>query len=141
MNAQDGERVKRGDWSWGMKLTLDKFGLVFRMVTLFIRPGPFETFVPDVWLEDGQSLAEYGVDATVLQLPGHTKGSIGVLTAEHVLYCGDLLDGMGRPSLEFFIDDMAAATSSLTRLRSLGITRVFPGHGKAFALDRVRMKR
>ena len=45
---------------------------------------------------------------------------------------------MGRPSLEFFIDDMAAAEASLARLRSLDVGTVYPGHGKPFRLERVK---
>lgn len=38
----------------------------------------FQTFEPDLTLSDGQSLEEYGVDAKVLHVPGHTPGSIVV---------------------------------------------------------------
>jgi len=115
----------------------DKFGLLFRVVALFIRPGKFDMLQPDVLLEDQQSLADYGLEATVLQIPGHTKGSIGILMADQDLICGDLMDGMGKPSLEFFIDDMVAARSSLRRLRNLGVNRIHPGHGKPFQLSQV----
>jgi glyoxylase-like metal-dependent hydrolase (beta-lactamase superfamily II) len=93
--------------------------LLFRVVALFVRPGVFDTFEPDVFLEDQQSLTSYGLEATVLHLPGHTKVSIGILTVEKNLFYGDLLDSMGRPSLEFFIDDMVAARGGLTRVRSM----------------------
>jgi len=56
--------------------------ILFRIVALFIRPGEFDTFQPDVILEDQQNLSGYGLEATVLHLPGHTKGSIGILTAD-----------------------------------------------------------
>jgi glyoxylase-like metal-dependent hydrolase (beta-lactamase superfamily II) len=142
IHRDDAGRVDRGDWSLNMKPKPDKFGLVFRMVSLLIKPGPFDTFAPDVFLEDGQALSGYGLDATVLHLPGHTKGSIGVLTGGGDLFCGDLLDSMmGKPSFEFFIDDMAAARASLQRLRTLNVSLVYPGHGKPFRLDRVSGKR
>jgi glyoxylase-like metal-dependent hydrolase (beta-lactamase superfamily II) len=73
MHHEDAERVHRGDWSLNMKPKPDKFGLAFRLASLFIKPGPFETFEPDVSLQDGQSLSEYGLEATVLYLPGHTR--------------------------------------------------------------------
>ena len=77
----------------------------------------------------------------VLHLPGHTKGSIGILTADRALFCGDLMDSMGRPSLEFFIADMTAATASLKKLRSLETDRIYPGHGKPFRLSQVTENR
>jgi hydroxyacylglutathione hydrolase len=139
MHKDDSGRVEQGDWTLGMKPKPDKFPLLFRMVSLVIRPGPFDTFAPDVFLDDGQALHAFGLDATVLHLPGHTRGSIGILTADGDLFCGDLMDSMmGKPSLEFFIDDMAAAQASLARLRHLKIGTVYPGHGKPFGLDEVK---
>ena len=139
MYRDDSERVARGDWSLNLKPKPDKFGLLFRAVSLFVRPGPFDTFVADLYLEDGQGLSDYALDATVLHLPGHTKGSIGVLTSNGDLFCGDLLDSMmGKPGLEFFIDDMVAAQRSLQRLRDLDVVLVHPGHGKSFRLKGVR---
>jgi glyoxylase-like metal-dependent hydrolase (beta-lactamase superfamily II) len=142
IHREDAGRVDRGDWRLNMKPKPDRFGLLFQMVSSFIKPGPFDTFEPDICLEDGQALSAYGLDAAVLHLPGHTKGSIGVLTSGGDLFCGDLLDSMmGKPSFEFFIDDMAAARASLQRLRRLNVGLVYPGHGKPFRLDRIRGKR
>ena len=136
MHPDDAGRVESADWSLGMKAKPDKFPLLFRAVSVFVRPGAFDVFTPDVLVEDGWSLGDHGLDAVVVHLPGHTNGSIGVLTAAGELFCGDLMDSMlGRPSLEFFIDDMAAAEASLTRLRGLDVTRVYPGHGKPFRLE------
>ena len=141
MHPDDTGRVERADWSWNLKPKPDKFGFLFRIVALFIRPGEFDTFQPDVILEDQQNLSGYGLEPTVLHLPGHTKGSIGILTADKALFCGDLMDSMGRPSLEFFIDDMTAATASLEKLRSLETDRIYPGHGKPFRLSQVTENR
>jgi hydroxyacylglutathione hydrolase len=137
MHRDDSQRVEHADWYWKMKPKPDKFGLLFRLVSVFIKPGPFDTFEPDVYVEDEQSLSSYGLDATVLHLPGHTQGSIGILTTDGDLFCGDLMDSMGKPSLEFFIDDMAAAKASLERLEELSVGTVYPGHGKPFQLERV----
>jgi hydroxyacylglutathione hydrolase len=141
MHRDDSGRVERGDWNWNMKPKPDKFGLLYRVVALFVKPGPFDTFTADVYLADNQSLSDYGLDATVLHLPGHTKGSIGILTSDNTLLCGDLMDSMRKPSLEFFIDDMAAATASLARLRSLAVGTVYPGHGKPFRLEQITKDR
>ncbi len=141
MHRDDSGRVERGDWDWNMKPKPDKFGLLFKAVALFVKPGAFDVFTPDVYVEDNQSLSDYGLEATVLHLPGHTKGSIGILTSDSSLFCGDLMDSMRKPSLEFFIDDMAAARASLARLRSLAIGTVYPGHGKPFRLEQITTDR
>jgi glyoxylase-like metal-dependent hydrolase (beta-lactamase superfamily II) len=137
MHVDDSGRVERGDWNWNFKAKPDKFSLFFRIVSFFVKAGKFDTFKADIYVEDGQSLSAYGSDAKVLCLPGHTKGSIGVLTTGGELFCGDLMDNIfGKPDLEFFIDDMAAANASLEKLKRLEIKTVYPGHGNPFTMER-----
>ena len=142
MHRDDSERVERADWRLGMKPKPDRFALIFRLLSPLalrvINSSGFDTFKPGVYLEDGQSLSPYGLDAVVLHLGGHTRGSIGILTAEGDLFCGDLMSNMGRPNLHSLINDMAAARASLERLKGLGVGTVYPGHGKPFRLERLR---
>jgi hydroxyacylglutathione hydrolase len=97
--------------------------------------GSAERFAPDLLLEDGQDLSGYGFDARVISIPGHSKGSIGFLTAAGEFFCGDLLDNTKEPALNSIMDDLAAATASLQKLRGLSIGTVYPGHGKPFPLN------
>jgi glyoxylase-like metal-dependent hydrolase (beta-lactamase superfamily II) len=59
----------------------------------FIRHMSFEKFKPDLYLTDGQNMNAYGLDAQILHIPGHTKGSIGILTepvSQYILMiCGN----------------------------------------------------
>jgi len=111
----------------------DRIAPVFRIISAvagrFSKPGQFPSFSPDLYLEDGQDLSPYGLGARVLHLPGHSKGSIGVLAASGDLFGGDLLynvRGFG------FIDDLADFNASIEKLKNLDITTVYPGHGKPF---------
>ena len=52
--------------------------------------GKKERFTPDLYIEDGDDLSEYGFDAIILYIPGHSKGSIGILTADGDLICGEI---------------------------------------------------
>jgi len=96
-----------------------------------------DRFTPDLYLEDGDRLDEYGLDATVLHVPGHSKGSIAVLTADGVLFSGDFLENRTRPSIATLIDDAEALKTSFERVTQLDIRIVYPGHGKPFALDEI----
>jgi glyoxylase-like metal-dependent hydrolase (beta-lactamase superfamily II) len=138
MHHEDLARVRRADWTWGTRPRPDKAGWLCRVVWSFEKARPFDVFEADTCLKDGQSLLRYGCDATVLHLPGHTRGSIGLLTSDDDLVCGDLLDGVLRPGLHLFIDDMTAAKESLARVKRLRVRRVYPGHGKPFSLSEVR---
>ena len=137
IHQDDAGMVERGDMSTNRKAHPDRITGMGRVIMLvgklmpLLKPARFDTFSPDVYLEDGQSLSAYGFDAMVLQLPGHSKGSIGVLTSEGDLFCGDLIYNFFKPK-QVWIDDLAAANASVERLKTLNVRTVYPGHGKPF---------
>jgi hydroxyacylglutathione hydrolase len=141
IHADDAGMVECGDMSWNRKVRPDKHAFIFRwmaaVVPLFVRPSQFEVFTPDFIIDENFSLAEYGFDAQVLHLPGHSKGSIGILTATGDLFCGDFLYNiLGRPSC-YYIDDLAAFNTSLSSLKAQKIRTIYPGHGKSFLANKI----
>jgi glyoxylase-like metal-dependent hydrolase (beta-lactamase superfamily II) len=140
MHAQDAGMVTHATMGWNRKAKPDRVTLFGKMIMLiarlFVSKSSFETFTPDVYLEDGQNLAEYGLDARVIGFPGHSKGSIGILTNGNELFCGDLLMNIIQPELHFMIDDMTDGSASLEKLKNLRISTVYPGHGKPFSLKK-----
>ena len=96
-----------------------------------------DRFTPDVYLDGGDRLDPYGLDATVLHVPGHTIGSIAVLTADGVFFSGDFLEDRRRPSIATFVDDAEALRASYDRVKRLGIRLVYPGHGRPFVLEEI----
>jgi glyoxylase-like metal-dependent hydrolase (beta-lactamase superfamily II) len=141
IGPDDADRVRTGDWQLGFRPKPDRFLPLFRIVGSLIKPGPFDTFEPDVVLADGQELALFGYDGRIAALPGHTCGSIGLVSTGGDVFCGDLLANMfGGPNLEFFIDDMAAARESVARLRATGAKTIYPGHGKPFPFAALKFK-
>ena len=100
------------------------------------RPA-FETFKPDMGLTDGQSLAEYGVEATIVYLPGHTPGSIAVLMSDGDMFVGDTLSNMFKPGMSPFVSDRAQLESSIDRLKGMDLKTLYPGHGKPFPAEKL----
>jgi hydroxyacylglutathione hydrolase len=94
-----------------------------------------DRFSPDLMLEDGDSLTEFGLDATILHVPGHSMGSIAVLTADGSLFSGDFLENRTRPSVATLVDDADVLQAGFERVKALDIQTVYPGHGKPFPLD------
>ena len=101
---------------------------------------------PDILLQDGASLHEFGIAASVMHTPGHTPGSVSVLAEPDELIAGDLLIGghLGghvlprRPNLPYFLDDLPQTWSSISRICDLPIERVHVGHGGPIQADAVR---
>ncbi len=130
MHQDDAGMVERGDMSWNRK-TGGAARILFKLP--LVRLSNADRFTPDLYLTDGQDLSAYGLPgAKAFNLPGHSKGSIGILTGEGELFCGDLFINNGQPSLNSIIDDMAAAKASVERLKSMPVGTVYPGHGKPF---------
>ena len=107
------------------------------LVPLFTGFGKSERFSPDIDLEDGFDLSPYGLEARVLSLPGHSAGSMGILTGSGELFCGDLFENLKGPALNSLMDDPQAAQESLARLQGLAISTVYPGHGQPFDWGKV----
>ncbi|MCJ7623240.1 MAG: MBL fold metallo-hydrolase [Anaerolineaceae bacterium] len=132
MHADDSGMAERGDMFWNRKT--GNFLLRILTGTLF-GFGKTKRFKPDIHIEDGYDLSEYGCAAEVLSIPGHSKGSKGILTTDGDLFCGDLLENTSAPGLNSIMDDPEAASSSIRKLKSLQINTVYPGHGEPFPME------
>jgi hydroxyacylglutathione hydrolase len=132
MHHDDSGIVERGNMFWNRK----KGNIIFRMIApLLFRFGRSERFNPDVYIGDGYDLSEYGFEARVIHIPGHSKGSIGILTVDGELFCGDLVTNVEKPVVNSIMDDPAAASASIEKLKCLKVNIVYPGHGKPFPLE------
>jgi len=132
MHGGDSAMTESGDMFVGMKgLTVT----IIRLLLPLVGMSRYDRFKPDIFLEDGQDLSEHGFNARVVHIPGHSKGSIGVLTAGGDLFCGDLLTNTDRPAKNTLIDDSAELDASVEKLRTLEIGTVYPGHGKPFRME------
>ncbi len=132
MHCNDLGMVEQGDMFWNRK----KGNILTRtIVPALFGFGKSKRFKPDLYIKDGYDLSGYGFNAKVLHLPGHSKGSIGILTTDGDLFCGDLLTNMDKPVLNSIIDDPVAANASVEKLKTLKINTVYPGHGKPFQME------
>jgi glyoxylase-like metal-dependent hydrolase (beta-lactamase superfamily II) len=109
--------------------------LIRMLLPIFSGFGKAERFTPDILLEDGDDLLEFSFDSKVFTLPGHSKGSIGVLTASCDLFCGDLFENTKEPVLNPLTDDLGAAKASIQKLENMGVGTVYPGHGDPFPFE------
>jgi len=132
MHAGDTGMVEKGDMGWNRKPKPDRMSPIMRIMAfvmgMLIKKESFEKFSPDMTVADNFDLTPFGLEATVLHLPGHSKGSIGVLTKDGDLYCGDLFYNM--PGFKF-VDTLADYDQSIKKLKGMSVRAIYPGHGKA----------
>ena len=101
-------------------------------------PFPIPPCIPAGELAEGGVIRFGDVRLDVLHTPGHTEGSVCLLSAaDGILFSGDTLfeGGWGRVDLPG--GDPVAMAGSLARLAGLpGNLRVMPGHGRETTLSR-----
>ncbi|HVP17516.1 MAG TPA: MBL fold metallo-hydrolase, partial [Spirochaetia bacterium] len=133
IHRDDAGMVEHGDMGWNRKKKPDAMSFIMKLMAfvmqVILKAAAFETFTPDLLVDESFDMSRYGLEASILHLPGHSKGSIGILTPAGALYCGDLLYNM--PGF-CCIDTLGDFESSVRKLKDRGITTIYPGHGKAF---------
>ena len=141
MHYKDSGMIERGDMLCNRKMGNIFLRVLIRIPTsIFFGFGKSERFTPDLYIDDGYELPEYGLDASIIHTPGHSRGSISIITAGGDLFCGDLLvngDKLDQPRLNTIIDDKEAMDRSVRKLKALRINTVYPGHGKPFSWGRL----
>jgi glyoxylase-like metal-dependent hydrolase (beta-lactamase superfamily II) len=109
-------------------------GSIVRWFYLLLSPlAHFAPLEADLLLEGGTDLSAYGVHTRTLLLPGHSPGSLGILTAERDVFVGDLFVNYTVPSEPLYLTDREAWQHSYEQMQALKPRTVYVGHGEPFA--------
>lgn len=87
-----------------------------------------KNFKPDLIIDEGYNLSEFGLNARVLYLPGYSK-SVGILTENGELFCDDLneID-------DYYNSPLRENSGYLQKLRNLLVNIVYPSDGDPLTL-------
>lgn len=110
-------------------------GSIFRWSYLLLSSlAHFAPLEADLLLEGGGvDLSPYGVDAQTTLLPGHSPGSLGVLTTEGDAFVGDLFVNYSVPSQPIYLLDRSAWQRSYEQVLAFKPRMVYVGHGEPFS--------
>lgn len=89
-----------------------------------------DVFEPTIYLKNGDNLNEYGIDVKVVELSGHTNGSIGLEIEGDKLFVGDALMNMFYPTVSMLYADEQEMLSTAKYISELGEKTIYFGHGK-----------
>lgn len=104
----------------------------------------FEPFEPDIWLEDAQSLDDFGIEGRIIYTPGHSAGSITLALRDNILFIGDALINQFKLGYPMYWESGDQCKSSARKIQSLRPRVLYSGHGAAFsgaALDNFLARR
>jgi glyoxylase-like metal-dependent hydrolase (beta-lactamase superfamily II) len=101
----------------------------------------FDPVTPDRVITASLDLIPFGFDARVLPTPGHTAGSLTVVTASGQAFVGDLavnyLPGGRGPFWPPFGESRRLIRDSWQTLRNQGVTTIYPAHGSPFKVEKL----
>ena len=131
----------------GSNDTLHPTNITGRIIMPFVNV-PFGAVEPDVLVGENYSLREYGLPASIVSTPGHTRGSISLVFDDGRAIVGDLLMGgiLGGyvlpriASYHYYAEELSQVLRSIKKLLDLGVKEFFPGHGGPLSADAVYRK-
>jgi hydroxyacylglutathione hydrolase len=140
VHAADAPKMRSGDSRPLVPLRFSS-----RLLSLFLDPR-FPAVEPDLLVEEGYSLAEFGLPATILHTPGHTPGSISILFEDGRAIAGDLMMGgsLGgalhpfEPGYHYYAENLGELRRSIRKLLDRGAKTIYLGHGGPLEAGRVR---
>lgn len=96
----------------------------------------FQAVEPEVIIDGDMALDRWGLEATVMHTPGHTSGSLSVITPDGHAFVGDLCvydpPMTGRYVLPPFAEDTPQIPHSWRKVLETGVKAVHPAHIRSF---------
>ncbi len=129
----------------GQNAPLRPTGFIARLAAPIVQGARGEPTHPDLVLDGPRSLSDLGLDAHIMETPGHTAGSISLILPNGEAIVGDLLMGgfvgglvrRAVPNVAYFQDDAAQAKRSLRAVLAAGTRKFYVGHGGPLSAERV----
>lgn len=99
----------------------------------------FDPVEPDILVDEQRRLDDFGFPAALIHTPGHSEGSISLLSDDGSLFAGDLtitqpLPGSWRHT-PIYGSSVEEIKKTWRALIDLGARHVYPGHGRDFPIS------
>ena len=113
--------------------------LLFKLIPQSLKS--YDPVEPDIIIKDEYSLVDFGVNAKVIHTPGHTLGTVSLITEDGIAFIGCCAHGFPlrlNPGLPTVAEDINEVYSSWDRLLYEGVKKVYISHGKAVSVEKMR---
>jgi glyoxylase-like metal-dependent hydrolase (beta-lactamase superfamily II) len=86
---------------------------------------------PDILVEDGFDLSDYGISGQVIHTPGHSLGSVSIILDNGETLVGDMVrpEGQGFIGPGMFYEDKETLIESLEKVASFESRAIYLSHG------------
>lgn len=110
---------------------------VMKLLSGFMRMQKLAGVKPDVLIGDRLELAEYGVAGYAFPTPGHTDGSVTLVTAGGDAIVGDTVGGGKSPAFPGVYQNLETLKGSIGLLKTANVKTVHTSHGRVYGLEDV----
>ncbi|MHA1419627.1 MAG: MBL fold metallo-hydrolase [Candidatus Heimdallarchaeaceae archaeon] len=138
VHEDDADYLRKGVSTEIVPITL------FAKLAFMLMPASFRNYdpiEPDIVIKDEYSLEEFGVKAKVIHTPGHTAGTISLITEKGTAFIGCCAQGFPFklfPGLPALAQDINLVYSSWQRIIDEGATKAFISHGKTMSVLKMK---
>lgn len=116
----------------------DKYYLWTKLMNYFMRKLVPAWFDVDILLKNNQIIRRYGIELKIVDLPGHTNGSIGIIYKDY-LFAGDaLVNRRKRVQIAFQNQNNEEALNTYQKILGISPKIVFLGHDRYVTLEELR---
>ncbi|MHA1954796.1 MAG: MBL fold metallo-hydrolase [Candidatus Heimdallarchaeaceae archaeon] len=138
VHENDAEYLRKGTSSEVKTLHLSSKLLMSFVPKSWIVYDPVE---PDIVIKDEYSLQEFGIDAKIIHTPGHTAGTVSLITKKGNAFIGCCAHGVPLrliPGLPKIAQDIDQVISSWEKIIKEGAKTLHISHGKALTVEKMK---
>jgi len=112
--------------------TTHHYGFFSRLGQMIVsRIWPLPATSPDFTCDDGETLEDFGLNASVIHTPGHTPGHTCLLLPDGIAFAGDLIGRVPTTRMQHLLaTDWSQLPGSLTRFQATQPDWVYTGHSR-----------
>lgn len=142
IHSEDRELIEKGLFNWPPGVTA--WGRISRSIFKpMMQRMEVEAAQADIILTNEDfPLEEYGIDGQIVYTPGHTQGHVSVVLNNGTAFIGCLAHNIRlfrmKPNFPIYAESLEQIRSSWKKILDMGVTKVYPAHGKPFPADRIR---
>ena len=111
--------------------------LIKNVSVLNFKKAYYDDMKIDISIKDGMAFTFGNLQCRIIELPGHTQGSIGVVVNNN-LFAGDAMMNIIKPSKARIYEKLSDALTSQEKILQENICNIYTGHGAMIVKNKLK---
>jgi hydroxyacylglutathione hydrolase len=132
------ERVVFIERKFDRKINANIYNLLIKKLSMKMM-NEIEHFSADIRIDEKYDIGSYGIEGSIIEIPGFTKGSIGILFSNGDFISGNSVINQGKSFPPFVFTSYNEYKESIKMLKTKKIKYVYPGMGDPIEISKLRL--